>query len=90
MKSVDQCGALLFGDDDEEQVAQQASVEWGSSSGSYRLVDATVIAEITGLPISTIWRGCRENKIPHYAYGNRYRFDPREVLASLKKKQSDG
>ena len=55
-----------------------------------QLVDATVIAKITGLPKSTIWRGVREGKIPHYEYGNRYKFDPREVLESLKNSNYSG
>jgi excisionase family DNA binding protein len=53
-----------------------------------KLVDATVISEVTGLPKSTIWRASREKKIPCYKYGNRYRYDRREVLASLKKNQT--
>lgn len=50
----------------------------------FKLIDANELSEITGLPVSTIWRGCRENKIPHFRFGKRLRFDPKEVLDTLR------
>ena len=54
------------------------------------LIDAKTIARITGLPISSIWRGCREGTIPHYKYGRLVRFDPTEVLTSLRENAMAG
>ncbi len=57
---------------------------------AWRLVDAKTISEITGLPVSTVWRASRENKLPYYKYGNRYLYDDREVLAVLKRNGGNG
>lgn len=44
------------------------------------LVDAKKMAEITSIPVSTIWRGCREGSLPHYRFGRTVRFNLVEVL----------
>jgi excisionase family DNA binding protein len=49
------------------------------------LIDAREMAELTRLPISSIWRGCRNGSLPHYRLGRVVRFDVSEVLASLHK-----
>ncbi len=48
------------------------------------LVDAKTMAKITSIPLSSIWRGCREGTIPHYRYGRLVRFNLSEVLTSLR------
>lgn len=49
------------------------------------LIDAREMAELTRLPISSIWRGCRNGSLPHYRMGRVVRFDVTEVLSSLHK-----
>lgn len=44
------------------------------------LIDAKKMAEITNIPVSTIWRGCREGSLPHYRFGRTVRFNLVEVL----------
>lgn len=47
------------------------------------LVDAKTMAEITNIPVSTIWRGCREGTLPHYRIGRTVRFNLVEVLRNF-------
>lgn len=46
----------------------------------HNLIDAKRMAEVTSIPISTIWRGCREGSLPHYRFGRTVRFSLVEVL----------
>lgn len=49
------------------------------------LVDAKEISQLTGIPLSTIYKSCRDGSTPHYRLGRAVRFDPDEVLASMRK-----
>lgn len=49
-----------------------------------RLIGVKELAEILGIPRSSIWRACREGFLPHYRYGRLIRFRLQEVLLSLK------
>jgi len=48
------------------------------------LIDAKEMAKITNIPVSSIWRGCRQGTIPHYRHGRIVRFDPDEVLRAMR------
>lgn len=50
-----------------------------------RLVDARTIARLTGIPLQTIWRACREGTLPHFRLARTVRFDPVEVLNHLRR-----
>lgn len=50
-----------------------------------RLVDAKAISEITGLPLSSVWRGTRTGLLPHYRLARTIRFSIPEVLDALKR-----
>ena len=54
------------------------------------LVDARELSHITNIPISSIWRGCREGVLPHYRFGRTLRFDPNEVFACLRRNVLEG
>jgi excisionase family DNA binding protein len=49
------------------------------------LIDAKQMARLTSLPISSIWRGCRDGSLPHYRLGRVVRFDASEVLSFLRR-----
>jgi excisionase family DNA binding protein len=48
------------------------------------LIDAEQLSEILGLSLPSIWRYCREGRLPHYRIGRRVLFDLEEVRAALK------
>jgi excisionase family DNA binding protein len=48
------------------------------------LIDAEALAEIVPLSLPSIWRYCREQRLPHYKIGRRVLFDLEEVKAALK------
>lgn len=49
------------------------------------LVDAKVIARATHLPLSSIWRACREGRLPFYRLGRTIRLDLLEVKEVLRR-----
>jgi len=54
------------------------------------LVDARTIAKMTGIPLQTIWRACRDGILPHYRLARTVRFDPVEVLEHIRKDSTVG
>lgn len=49
-----------------------------------RLVGVKEVAEILGVPRSTIWRACREGTLPHYRHKRAIRLSIQEVLLVWK------
>lgn len=54
------------------------------------LVDARTIAKLTGMPLQTIWRACRDGILPHYRLARTVRFDPVEVLERIRRDSTVG
>lgn len=53
------------------------------------LVDVKEISRLTGIPISTIYKGCRDGLIPFYRLARCLRLNPDEVLATLRKRAEE-
>ncbi len=49
-----------------------------------RLVDAQSLALLLGCGRTKVWRLARAGRIPYYAIGRRWLFDPDEVLAAIR------
>lgn len=50
------------------------------------LVKPKEMSKKLDIKLSTLWKLCRQNEIPHYKVGSRcYRFDETEVLAAYKR-----
>jgi excisionase family DNA binding protein len=52
------------------------------------LINIHQMASILGLPISWLYRRTCEGTMPHYKLGKYVRFDPEEVLAFIKKRET--
>lgn len=50
---------------------------------SDRLVDAKELGELLDLPLQSVWKLARENRVPHYRIGQLLKFDTEEVLDAL-------
>jgi len=51
---------------------------------SEQFVSAEKLSEILGLSLPSIWRYCREGRLPHFRIGRRVLFELEEVKAALK------
>jgi len=65
-----------------EEDRRKSPDEFAAATGP--LVDAMEISRITGIPVQTIWRACRDRSIPHYRLARTVRFDPLEVLRHIR------
>jgi excisionase family DNA binding protein len=58
----------------------------GQGSGSkVELLDAEELSKVLRLPLPSVWRLARENKIPVYRAGRLMRFDLARVLEAMEK-----
>lgn len=55
-----------------------------------RLISAEELAGLLGLPVASIRRYARENRIPHYRLGRLLRFDVGEVRAAIRDRGGEG
>jgi len=54
-----------------------------------RLLSAEELAAFLGLPLQSVWRAARLNRIPSYRCGARLFFDRAEVLAAMRQEKSE-
>ena len=55
-----------------------------------KLIDAKELGEMLDLPLQSVWRLAREKRVPHYRVGQLIKFDPREVLETLRVEEPGG
>lgn len=61
----------------------------GFMSPHQKLRTAAEVADILGLTRATIWKMCREKRIPHHAFGREVRFSEADLLAILQESRVD-
>lgn len=51
---------------------------------SDKLIDTKKLCEQIDMPLQSVWRLVRENKLPHYRVGKLIKFNLKEVLDALR------
>ncbi|WP_020144461.1 helix-turn-helix domain-containing protein [Terracoccus sp. 273MFTsu3.1] len=53
------------------------------------LMTVAEVAEVLGLTRATVWRMCRQRRIPHHVFGRDIRFSEADLLAILQESRVD-